>query len=154
MKTARSTHHRRTANLVGNPVWRALNAKPISTPEQVDLALAARSAFDDITHGRGAEDHIHTLACVANVSLVLSERGYGPECEDKIKDAQQALMRLKERQARTSRIGFDGPGAQCTRDLLDIHEQQIEHAGRAEVSAALLEVHNRMNSGHVLTVNN
>lgn len=143
------THHRRAATLAGNPVWRALNAKPITQPEQVDLALAARSAFDDIAHGRGVDDHVHTLACAANVSLVLAERGYGPECEDKIKDAQRALVRTQQRQAAGKGIGFDGPGAQALRDLLDTHEQQIEHAGRAEVSNALLEVHRRMRQGHV-----
>lgn len=142
--------HRRAATLAGNPVWRALNAKPMTQPEQVDLALAARSAFDDITHGRGVEDHVHTLACAANVSLVLAERGFGPECEDKIKEAQQALLRAQQRQARGLAIGFDGVGAQALRDLLTIHEQQIEHAGRAEVSNALLEIHRRMQQGHVM----
>lgn len=142
-------NHRRAAALAGNPVWRALNAKPITQPEQVDLALAARSAFDDITHGRGCDEHLDTLACAANVSLVLAERGYGPECEGKIKDAQQALLRMRARQQQGKHIGVDGPGAQALRDLLDTHEQQIQHAGRAEVSNALLEVHRRMAQGHV-----
>lgn len=143
-------HHRRAAILAGNPVWRALNARPMTQPEQVDLALAARSAFDDITHGRGMAEHLDTLACAANVSLVLAERGYGPECEDKIKDAQLALVRVKQRQAQGKHIGVDGPGASALRDLMDIHEQQIHHAGRAEVSNALLEVHRRATSGHVI----
>jgi hypothetical protein len=149
---ALSAAKRQTLLLTGNPIWRALNRAPIEQAEQIDLALAARAAFDEIVHGRGLDDHVDTIACVANVSLVLAERGFGPECEPKIIEAREAVMRIKARQQRGQRIGLDGPGAQALRDLMDTHEAQIEHAGRAELAAALIEVRQRAAQGHVMRV--
>lgn len=149
---ALSAAKRQTLVLTGNPVWRALNRAPIQQAEQVDLALAARAAYDEIAHGRGMDDHVDTLACMANVSLVLAERGFGPECEPKIIEAQEAVMRIKTRQQRGRHIGLDGPGAQALRDLMETHEAQIEHAGRAELADALLEVRTRAAQGHLMRV--
>lgn len=147
-----SAEKRQAINLTTNPVWRAFAAAPMAQTQQVDLALASRAAFDEIAHGRGQQDHMETLACMANVSLVLAERGYGPECEPKIIEAQEALMRVKVRQQQGKHIGLDGPGAQALRDLMDTHEAQIEHAGRAELASALLEVRSRAAQGHVMRV--
>lgn len=143
---------RHAMNLTTNPVWRAFAKVPMSQAQQVDIALAARIAFEEVSHGRGIDDHIDTLACAANVSLVLAERGYGPECEPKIIEAQAALMRIKARQQQGKAIGLDGPGAQALRDLMDTHEQQIEHAGKAEVASALIEINTRRVTGQVMSV--
>lgn len=145
-----SAEKRQAINLTSNPVWRVFAADPMTQAKQVDLALAARAAYDEIAQGRGLDDHVDTLACAANVSLVLSERGFGPECEPKIIEAQIALMRIKARMQRGLSIGLDGPGAQDLRDLLDTHEQQIAHAGKAEVASALIEVRSRAMSGQVM----
>jgi len=144
-----SANKRQALNLIKNPVWRAFAAAPMTTTKQVDLNLAAIAALDEILHGLGQPDHIATLACAANVSLVLAERGHGPECEDKVKDAQQAIMRVRSRYQRAGAIGFDGQGAQAVRDLLWIHEQQCAQAGQVEVADAMLEVHERTASGHI-----
>jgi len=147
-----SAAKRSTMTLVGNPVWRAFAAKPMTQAEQNDLALDAHMAFDEIVHGRGNEHHIDMLSTAANTCLVLCERGFGPECEPKIIEGQEALMRVKVRQRQGKRIGFDGPGAQAMRDMLDIHTQQMEHAGRAELAAAILEVHKRVALGHTYSM--
>jgi hypothetical protein len=139
-------------NIVKNPVWRAFAKAPMPDGKQRDLSLAALGAFDEIVNGRGIGDHVDTLALASNVCLVLSERGYGPECEPKIKEAQQALLRVRERVSRGLRIGLDGTGAQALRDMLSTQDQQMAEAGQVEVADAVLEVRTRAAQGHVMTV--
>lgn len=147
-----SAAKRTTMNLVGNPVWRAFASQPMVAAQQRDLSLDAHSAFDEIVHGRGAGCHVDVLATAANTCLVLCERGFGPECEPKIIEGQHALMRLKARLLQGKRIGFDGPGAQAMRDMLDVHAQQLEHAGQGEVAAAIVEVYKRAALGNTCRI--
>jgi hypothetical protein len=141
---------RRAVNITTNPVWRALNRTALPAAKQVDLALAANLALAEVLRGEGTRDDLDTIAVCANVSLVLSETGYGPENEAKIIDAQEAIMRARMRAKKmTGRIGLDGLGLQALRDLLAIHDQQMAAATTADVTAALLEVRKRMGAGQV-----
>ena len=149
---ALSSVQRKTINLIKHPVWRAFAAAPLEVVEQTKLSLEAYAAFDEIVHGRGTPAHIDELAVAANTCLVLCERGFGPECEPKIIEGQEAVMRIKARVQQGKAIGLDGIGAQALRDMLDTHAQQMEHAGQAEVAIAILEVHKRATSGHVFKV--
>ena len=149
---ALSSVQRKTINLIKHPVWRAFAAAPLEVVEQTKLSLEAYAAFDEIVHGRGTPAHIDELAVAANTCLVLCERGFGPECEPKIIEGQEAIMRIKARVQQGKAIGLDGIGAQALRDMLDTHAQQMEHAGQAEVAIAILEVHKRATSGHVFKV--
>ena len=149
---ALSSVQRKTINLIKHPVWRAFAAAPLEVVEQTKLSLEAYAAFDEIVHGRGTPAHIDELAVAANTCLVLCERGFGPECEPKIVEGQEAIMRIKVRVQQGKAIGLDGIGAQALRDMLDTHAQQMEHAGQAEVAIAILEVHKRATSGHVFKV--
>ena len=135
---ARTT--RKLINIVKNPVWRAMSLAPMDVPKQTDMAIDIHEAFAAITTGKGTLDDVNSLAYAANVGLVLAERGYGPELLPNIVKAQHALVRILSRHQQGKSIGFDGEGAQAIRDLLDTHTQQIHHAGRSEVSDALLEV--------------
>ena len=143
---------KRQMNLLKNPVWRAYARQPMAQTQQVDLALAAHAAFDEITQGRGTDSHVDTIAMACNVALMLAERGFGPECEPKIIEAQLAVMRIKARQMQGKAIGMDGPGAQALRDMLATQVQQIEQAGQVEVGDAVLEVRARMLRGDVMEV--
>jgi hypothetical protein len=149
---ALSPVQRKTINLIKHPVWRAFAAEPLEQKEQVKLSLDAHAAFDEIVHGRGTTAHIDELAVAANTCLVLCERGFGPECEPKIIEGQEAIMRIKTRCLQGKTIGLDGIGAQALRDMLDIQAQQMEHAGQAEVAMAILEVHKRAKRGHTFKV--
>jgi hypothetical protein len=141
---------RRAVAITTNPVWRALNRTALPAAKQVDLALAANLALADVLRGDGTRDDLDTIAVCANVSLVLSETGYGPENETKIIEAQEAIMRARMRAKKlTGRIGLDGLGLQALRDLLAIHDQQMAAATTADVTAALLEVRTRMGAGQV-----
>lgn len=149
---ALSPVQRKTMNLIKNPVWRAFATEPIDESEQTKLSLDAYASFDEIVHGRGTPAHIDELSVAANTCLVLCERGFGPECEPKIIEGQEAIMRIKARRQQGKAIGLDGVGAQALRDMLDIQAQQMEHAGQNEVAMAILEVHKRAKRGQVFKV--
>ena len=137
-------------NITKHPVYKAMHRTPMADTKQVDLAIQSHLAFESIVCGQGKLHDLEVLASTANVALVLAEQGYGPECEIKIKDAAQAVLRAHTRAGKHSgRIGFDGPGAQAIRDLIDIHTQQLAAASQADVIDALHTVQARIKAGKV-----
>jgi hypothetical protein len=131
-------------NIVSNPVWKALKTEPMPAKHQLNLNIDTHTAFEAIIKGKGTLDDVNTLAHAANLSLVLAERGYGPELTPNIIQAQEALMRILKREHEGKNVGFDAQGAEHMRDLLDIHTQQIALAGEAETAQALLEINRRI----------
>ena len=61
--------------LARNPVFKAFAANThMAQPQQTNLALDARQAFDSVEHGQGTEYHRDILAGTANVVMVLAEK--------------------------------------------------------------------------------
>lgn len=151
MTRSKATPRRRPAieTLVSNPVYRALNRAPLSGSQQTDLALAARLAFECTRRGQASEADRDTLACMVNVSLVLSERHCSPVEVEVTKLTQEALLRADGRALEGLRWGLDGQGLQAITAILDMHEQQIALVGREAVAGAVLEVRARMARGQV-----
>lgn len=147
---ALSAQKRQAINLVRNPVWRCLSKTPLDQGKQTSVQLAGVSAFDEIIHGNGTLHHVDDLAMVCNVSTMLCEAGYQAESELKVRMAHDALVRMTQRHVQQSKsLGFDGPGAQAVRDLLQIHDTQTLTAGTVAVADAILAVHARIDAGHV-----
>lgn len=125
----------------------------IDDEQKSALGLACWGALDALTKGSGTDHDVDTLASAINVSLILAERTPGGEMAvDAIKDAQDALMRVKARQERIGKHGLDAPGLQALRVALDIHEQQIALHKSGELESALVEAIKRMRNGDVLEV--
>jgi hypothetical protein len=122
--------------------------KPLHEQDQRDVALAFGLSIDAISKGKGEISHAETLACMCNTSLVLAERGFGPEHENDLIAALDALFRLQLRFKRTGKLGFDAPGLQALRKAFDIHTAQVEHAGQGELMAAGSEVDRRIKEGN------
>jgi hypothetical protein len=124
-------------------------AAPLTDDQQRDLGLSYWLCFDQMLHG-GSEEAWHSLASTLNIALVLVERGFGAEYESEIKDAQNALMRAKSRQARTGSWSLDADGIAAFRKALCIHDAQMGLAERSEIRAATTEVRRRIEGGDVL----
>ncbi|WP_109479187.1 hypothetical protein [Paraburkholderia sp. C35] len=122
--------------------------KPLEAADQRDVAIAFGSSIDAISKGKGEISHAETLACMCNTSLVLTERGFGPEYEADIIAALDALFRLQLRFKRTGKLGFDAPGLQALRRAYDVHTAQVEIAGQGELMAAGNEVSRRIKEGN------
>lgn len=141
--------NKRAELLARNPVFRALGRKPMQVAKQVDLALAARIAFDSAQHGTANEADRDTLVCMVNVAMVLASKHCGADDLAAVLAAQDALLRADDRQAQGKRWNFDGEGRSAILATLDIHEQQIAQFGQAYITDALLTVREMRAAGQV-----
>lgn len=135
--------------LARNPVFRALGRSPMAQAMQVDIALAARIAFEVIQRGQPGEADRDTLACMVNVVMVLAEKHCSQAELDAALAAQQALLRADGRALEGKRWNLDGEGRRALLEVLDIHEQQIAALGQTAITDAILEVRDRMQAGQV-----
>ena len=126
--------------------------RSMASEQVTDLSLFQRSAMDAMRRGDATETDLNNLAVAANISMVLCERGVGPEYLPDVLAAQDALVRIQARAVRTGRIAADGPGLQALLALLDVHEAQIEACTQAEMLSALQEIKNRRAAGQVIGV--
>ncbi len=122
---------------------------PFEPHEITALALPPRVAFDALKAGRADAEDFDTLACITNVALVRSE-SIGPQAVQVAKEAQDALMRIKARQARTGSLGVTHADVVDLLGALDLHEQIIELSTPQELTDAYREVLRRMETGATL----
>ncbi|MDZ7595845.1 MAG: hypothetical protein U0932_14445 [Thiobacillus sp.] len=125
-------------------------AQPMTDDQLRDLGMAVHTSIERLRIGKGLELDFHTLAAAVNVSLVLCERGIGPEYLGDVTAAQDALIRILERQRATGRWAFDGPAYVALARAVELHEAQLETITRDGARAALLEVRRRVDRGQVL----
>jgi hypothetical protein len=116
-----------------------------------DLAIFYRMALANVMKGKGSEYDVHTLACAANVCLVLAERGIGNEYVARVIEAQKGVVRAIGR-LKCAWVGLDGPALVAIREMLDLHDEQLKVANTKDVREALQEVRNCMQAGDVFEV--
>lgn len=124
--------------------------QPLTDDQRDVLGLAVHTCIERLRTGNGIEMDWHTLAAAVNVSLVLCERGIGPEYLDEVRAAQDALIRMLERQRKTGRWAFDGNAYTTLARAVDLHEAQLAAITRDGARAAMLEVRRRVDRGEVL----
>lgn len=145
-KKKRSINNRETRDLLalsGNPVWRAFAHAPVSQKTQTSIGLSGRKALYSLTHSQGEFLHCRELTVTAHAAIHLAEQGYG---EDLLEDFNSALAVTKE--CRSRGIGGDGYWlsdleAGKIAVLLDLHEQQLGLAEKADLAAAIIESYKR-----------
>lgn len=138
--------------LARNPVFRALGRKNMPIAGQVDLALAARRAFESAQLGTFNAADLDTLVGTSNVCLVLAEKHCIAADVEACKAAQAAILRADARVLDGKSWNFDGEGRLAWLDLLDIHEQLIALLGQSALTDAVLTVINRRSKGHVVRI--
>jgi hypothetical protein len=129
--------------LSGNPVWRAFAHAPVSRQTQTTIGLSGRKSLYSLTHGQGEFLHCRELTVTAHAAIHLAEQGYG---EDLMEDFNAALAVAQECRSR----GSSGDGywledveAGKIAVLLDLHEQQLALAEKADLAAAIIESYKR-----------
>jgi|GEM_PF-2166975 len=123
--------------------------QPFTTAEKTQLCLPVRMAYEAVRTGKGDAGDFDTLAVVVNTCLIRAEQ-IAPELVTRVIDAQDALMRIKERGQRTGRLGLDYQAMADLLPIIDLHEQLIDLSAPVQMRDALLEVMTRMNRGQVL----
>jgi hypothetical protein len=123
-----------------------MDAKPLAAKRQTSIAIGHHIAFEQMLKGP-SDDAWYDLAAGLNMALVLAERGFGDEWIDEIKASMIGMMRAKYRAKRTGTLALDADAIKAIRTVLEIHDQQIAIAKRADIKAAAQTIVARMESG-------
>ncbi|MFA5170410.1 MAG: hypothetical protein WC426_02510 [Sulfuriferula sp.] len=118
----------------------------IDDSQQVELGVAYRMAYEALKTGSGVESHFHTLACTANIALVMCERGFGTDYMDDAIKAQDAIVRCFARSKSTDRYLLDGDGISSIARLLELHDAQLEISTNGDLRRTVDEVYKRINA--------
>lgn len=140
MNSVQTRSNKRPELIARNPVFKAFGRVPMAKEKQVDLALAARLAFESVQRGTFTANDRDTLACVVNVGMVLADKHCSPVDLQAALDAQDAMLRADRRVLEGKAWNFDGPGRLQMLAALDLHEQQIEALGYAAITDAILTI--------------
>jgi hypothetical protein len=127
----------------------ASGQQPIIGADRTDLSVAYWLAFDAMTRGQSNEENWSIVTVSLNVSLILSEQGFGNEYEPYIIKALEGAFRAKVRAGRTGSWRYDGDAINAIREAFEIHDEQIKIATKDEMRSALNEVYRRINEGFV-----
>lgn len=141
-------HLRRT---VRDPKAWITSRAPLADDQQRDLGVAYHASLQAMLTGHGTEQTWGTVTCALNIALTLAERGFCAGAIKTIQLAQEAMLRAQERAHRTGKWAFDGDGLRVVLAAINLHDEQIARATRDDVTAALREVHRRIESNDVFT---
>lgn len=137
-------------------LWSAMarseDAQQLSDHQLTDLAAAYWLALDAMARGSSREEEWSVLTCALNIALVLAEQGIGNEYEQEIVAALDGAFRAKVRAQQKGAWRLDGDALGAIRTALHVHDQQVATATRAQLRAAMIEVHRRIDQGRVYDV--
>ena len=129
--------------LTGNPVWRAFAKKPVSTDTQTTIGLAGRKALYALTNGSGEFEHFNELVVTAYTAIILAEDGYGADLLREFHAALVTILECRVRSLNGACYSLDEQESRGVNELLELHEQQVQLAGKAELAAAIIEGYRR-----------
>jgi hypothetical protein len=110
-------------------------------------------SLDRLTHGKADGEDIGALGFLANVTVILCEKGFGKEHEQLAVASQLALINAFRRGATNGgRYGLSGDEMTAMRGVYQLHMAQIEVCGRGHLLAASAEVEKRQARGDVIEV--
>ncbi|MBZ5793894.1 hypothetical protein K8353_27585 [Burkholderia contaminans] len=122
---------------------------PMDGGQKTDLGIAYYMALNEMTNGRGTEEHWSTVTCALNLALVIAETGPGIDSIGIIKSALDGSVRSRDRARRSGKWGFDGDALIDVRIALETHDAQMATVSKAVILQALSEVHRRIDAGNV-----
>lgn len=129
--------------------------QPMERAKQQDVSIVAHQAMRALVSGDGTEFDVEHLAVATNLSMLLTELGVGREYLAVAIAGQEAVVRCRARAERTGKWGLDGPAIAAIDLALELHDQQVEIATQAQMSAAIREMHRRQrNPEYVMRVEN
>jgi hypothetical protein len=124
---------------------------PMDRRARHELETDAWLCLSTMLAGYGNEETWGVIVKNLNVAMILTELGYAEEWYPRIKDAMAGAWRAQLRQRRTGRWGFDGEAAAAIREVLEIHQVQLQAASKADVLEALNRMHDSLATGNVYT---
>jgi hypothetical protein len=128
---------------------RGQDASPLKADQTTDIGLAYWLSFENLRSGSANEESWSCIACALNVGMVLSERDIGKAYEPLLVRALDGLFRAKVRSNKSGNWRLDGEALRDVEEALQVHDQQMAIATRAEVTAAMNTIHARLAAGNV-----
>lgn len=138
-----SSDTRNMVMLTGNPIWRALAKSPVSAKTQTTIGLASRKALYALTNGYGQFENFNELLVTGYAAIGLAEQGYGKDLLREFNAALVSILTCRLRAINGEAYGLSEEEAQSIEVLLELHEQQVQLAGKAELAAAIIEGYKR-----------
>lgn len=128
----------------------AQSTAPLGSEQKRSLALGYSGALQAMVSGTATDDDYGTLACAANIGLVLCEYGLGDIATAHA--AQDACMTIAQRAQRLGRYALAGAELRALQDFVVLHDAQLASPDCTEavMVAVLREVRKRAEAGHVL----
>jgi hypothetical protein len=120
---------------------------PMNLDQAVGIECSYRLAFEQLTHGQPTEENWAMVTFSLNMAIVMADQGLGQEYTGKIAAALEGASRARMRGVKTGRYGLDGPAITAILEAFAVHDEQIRIATKAEVKAAINEMHRRMDAG-------
>lgn len=138
--------YRPKRNLV-NPVAHVLDGMTVLAPKAAtSVLLANHSAMHEIVHGRGTQEHWHTVTGALNMAIVMDEQVYGSTEAATLMAALKAQARCGVRGFKGQSLGYTGPDLQLINRALTVHDEQVERATVGEIERAMDECRRRERS--------
>ncbi|MFA6204422.1 MAG: hypothetical protein WC710_14685 [Gallionella sp.] len=142
-------HTKRTVRPLLDPMVFITKRAPLASDQQRDIGIAYHASLQAILRGHGNEQAWCTLSCSLNIALMLCEQGFSAGHIEDIKRAQTAMISCRTRAEIHNKYGFTGDEARLVMAACNIHDEQISHASRAQITEAIHEVHQRIEIGEI-----
>lgn len=114
---------------LANPIDYVLESiKPVKDHDDylLNIKLLATNAFAELSTGTAQKDHVDKLVAAHNIVQSLMHLGYGSQFEAWTDRSKDALVAICERSKKLGRYVATGPELQALRDLLELHDSQME----------------------------
>lgn len=128
---------------------RGQGAVPLTGDQLQDLGLAYWLSLEQLRTGDANEEAWSCVVTAPNIGLALVETDIGAEHAKAFNQALEGAFRAKTRSATSKNFRLDGDAMRDIEAALSIHDQQMEVATRAEVTAAMCLVRRRVGEGNV-----
>lgn len=112
-----------------NPVERALESvRPITQHDQyvTNLKVINMDALAALMKGEATRAHFNVLVAMHNVAEAMRKAGVGPQFDAITDGSFEVLQAIAERKHRTGKFGATGPEIQALKDLLELHDAQLD----------------------------
>ncbi|NVO08116.1 MAG: hypothetical protein HXX19_20265 [Rhodoferax sp.] len=129
--------------LTGNPIWRAFSKKPVSQTVQITIGLAGRKALYALTTNNGRFEDFNELVVTAYAAIILAEGGWGHEFLGDFNSALETILECRLRALTGACYSLCEKEAEAVNTLLELHEQQVQLADKAELASAIVEGYQR-----------
>ena len=118
--------------------------------QKVDLGVSYWASFANLVTGEAHHEAWNTVVCAVNISVLLTELGICADEINSLHEAQRALLRGRDRGAKTGHFRLDGDGIQSVRHAMHIHDAQLTAATQGQIKQVLATLKDRIQNGQVL----